>query len=194
MPLNIQHLDWLKKVTIEGHPEFGSKLYDALLSAQKAVNNIEMQTNTNATGDPSAPPKINGFNVKSQNGHFSFEIQDHNEIYRGNNYIVEHADNPNFTNPQQLHLGPARNGSVFLGNGTRYFRAYSANSVGPPSPPVYHGGAQPVPVVGGGQVGGPALTTNQGAGTGAPGVGLVGFGKTQFRSTTGAPPTRKPAK
>ena len=192
MPLDIKNLDWLAKVTIPDHPEFGSKLRQALLSIQTAHNNIELQTNTNSTGDPAAPPQINSFKVSSQNGHFSFEIQDHNEVYRnGSHYIVEHSDNPNFTNPQQIHLGPARNGSKFLGNVTQYFRAYAANPVGPPSQPVYHGGAQPKAVNGGGTVGGPAPTVNQGAGTGSPGVGLVGYGKVQFRSGSGVPPPRK---
>ncbi len=193
MPLDVQNLEWLSKVIVAGHPEFGTKLKQALLSIQTAHNNVELQTNTNSTGEPDAPPTINGFKVMAQNGHFSFQITDNNKLYRGGaHYIVEHADNPHFTNPTQVHLGPARNGTKFLGNGTHYWRAYSANPVGPPSNPIYHGGAQPIGVVGGGSVGSPAQTVNQGAGTGAPGVGLVGFGKTQFRSDSGVPPPRKP--
>lgn len=191
MPLNVKNLDWLQKVRVEGHPEFGAKLYQALQSIQTAHNNVEMQTNTNSTGDPAPPPAINGFNVKAQNGHFSFEIQDNNDIYRGINYIVEHADNPQFTNAEQIHLNSARNGSQFFGNVTKYFRAYSAYGPSNPSAPRYHGGAQPIAVSGGGSVGGPASTVNQGSGTGAPGVGLVGFGKVQFRSPGGIPPSRK---
>ena len=188
--LDIKNLDWLSKVRVEGHPEFGAKLYQALKSIQTAHNNIELQTNTNSSSEPTPPPAINGFKVSSQNGHFSYQINDNNQIYRGAEYFVEHADNPHFTNATQVKVGPARNGSVFLGNVTRYWRAYSAYGTSPASPPVYHGGSQPIAVTGGGPVGGPADTVNQGAGTGAAGVGLVGYGPVQYRTGTGVPPPR----
>ena len=192
--LDIKNLEWLGKVTIPDHPEFGTKLRQALMSIQTAHNNIELQTNTDSSNEPSAPPTINGLKVTGQNGHFSFEVSDNNQVYRGISYIVEHADNPHFTNAEQIHLGPARNGTKFLGNVTRYFRAYSSYGTSPASAPIYHGGAQPMAVSGGGPVGGPATTVNQGAGTGEAGVGLVGFGPVQFRTTSGVPPPRKVGK
>ena len=192
MPLDVKNLDWLGKVTVEGHPEFGAKLRQALLSIQTAHNNIELQTNTNSTGEPAQPPQINGMQVKAQNGHFSVSITDNNQIYRGTSYFVEHADNPHFTNPTIVPMGPARNAHMFLGNVTRYFRAYSSTTVGPSSPPVYHGGAQPTPISGGGVVGGPVTLPSQGSGTGEAGQGLVGFGHVQYRSGNGVPPPRKP--
>ena len=192
--LNIQNLDWLRKVTVEGHPEFGAKLYSALLSVQNAHNNVEQQPNSDSDSEPAAPPAINGLKVTAQNGHFSWEITDTNQIYRGAHYFLEHADNPHFTNPIQIQAGPARNGSVFLGNATRYWRAYSSYGTSPASSPIYHGGAQPIAVTGGGSVGAPATTVNQGAGTGAPSVGLVGYGPVQYRSTTGVAPPRKVSK
>lgn len=189
--LDIKNLDWLGKVTIPDIPEFGTKLRQALLSIQTAHNNIETQTNTDSSSIPSAPPSVNGITVKSQNGHFSVAVNDANQIYRGISYFVEHADNPHFTNPTIVPMGPARNMHLFLGNVTRYFRAYSAYGTGPSSAPVYHGGNQPVGVLGGGSVGGPSFLPSQGSGTGDAGVGLVGYGPTQFRSTTGIPPPRK---
>ena len=143
---------------------------------------------------PNRPLPINGLNVKAQNGHFSVALTDNNQIYRGTSYFIEHADNPHFTNPTIVPLGPSRNANLFLGNVTRYFRAYSGLPVGPSSPPVYHGGAQPIPVVGGGTVGGPAVLPSQGSGTGAAGVGLVGYGPVQYRSASGVPPPRKVTK
>ena len=74
---------------------------------------------------------------------------------------------------------------------TRYFRAYSAYASSAAGPPVYFGGVgAPLPVAGGGPVGGPAFLPSQGSGTGAPGEGLSGPGPVPFRSTTGAPPVR----
>lgn len=194
MPLDIKNLDWLGKVTIPDIPEFGTKLRQALLSIQTAHNNVELQTNSDSSSEPTPPPVINGLKVTGQNGHFSYEITDNNEIYRGVEYFLEHADNSHFTNATQVKLGPARNGSIFLGNVTRYWRAYSSYGTSPASPPIYHGGSQPIAVTGGGVVGGPPTTVNQGAGTGAAGVGLVGYGPVQYRSSTGIPPPRKVAR
>lgn len=194
MPLNVSNLEWLRQVDFsnqEAMRQFGPKLYQALRSIQTAHNNVEMQTNSDSSADPTPPPAINGLTVSGQNGHFSYEIQDSNQIYRGASYFIEHADNPNFTNPTTVHVGPSRNGSIFLGNVKRYWRAYSSYGTSPASPPIYHGGSQPVPVSGGGLVGGPGSTVNQGSGTGPAGVGLVGFGPVQFRSSTGVPPARK---
>lgn len=192
MPLNVKNLDWLTKVTIPEYPEFGTKLRQALQSIQTAHNNVEQQTNTNSSAPPTAPPQISALNVTASNGHFQASITDTNEIYRGGSYFLEHSDNANFTNPHIVPMGPSRNANLFLGNTTRYFRAYSAYPTGPASQPVYHGGPKPVAVTGGGVVGGPSFLSSQGSGTGAAGQGLVGYGSTQFRSSTGVPPVRKP--
>ena len=197
MPVSTANLEWLRQVDFsntEAMRQLGPKLYQAFLSHQTAINNVELQTNSDTSGQPTSPPAINNLVVTGQNGHFSYEITDHNEMYRGVHYFIEHADNPQFTNPTQIHVGPSRNGSIFLGSGSRYFRAYSSYGTSPSGPPVYHGGAAPAPVAGGGLVGGPRITNNQGSGTGAPGVGLVGFGPVQYRTTTGVPPTRKVGK
>lgn len=194
MPLTISNLEWLRKLRPENADDLqqlGPKLFQALQSIQTAHNNVEMQTNANSTATPTAPPNIDSLHVSAQNGHFQVAITDNNEIYRGAGYFVEHADNPNFTNSHIVPIGPSRNTNIFLGNTTRYFRAYSAYGTSGPSKPVYHGGATPVAVSGGGTVGGPSFQPSQGSGTGAAGQGLVGNGPVQFRSATGAPPVRK---
>lgn len=196
MPLTVSNLDWLRKLSpqsFEDLHQLGPKLFQALQSIQTAHNNVELQTNTNSTAEPTSPPQIDNLHVTSSNGHFQVAITDNSEIYRGINYFVEHADNPNFTNAVQTQAsGTAkRNHNEYLGNTTRYFRAYSAYGTGPASKAVYHGGAQPVAVIGGGSVGGPSFLASQGSGTGAAGQGLVGNGPVQFRSSTGVPPVRK---
>lgn len=197
MPLNIQNLEWLRKLSpqsLDDLHQLGPKLYQALKSVQDAHNAVELQTNTNSHTEPTAPPPINNLHVSASNGHFQVAITDNNEIYRGVQYFVEHADNPNFTNAVQTQASGTskRNHNEYLGDSARYFRAYSAYGTGPASKPVYHGGAQPVAVTGGGSVGGPAFLPSQGSGTGAAGQGLVGNGDVQFRSSTGLPPVRKP--
>jgi len=189
--MNIPNLDYLRSLRSAEMPDLGAKLYEALVSIQQQAVNIQQQSNTNATGQPQAPPQISGFNVTGQNGHFNLKIQDHNPIYRGIQYYAEYDTQAHFPNPQIIHLGDSRNHNVFLGNGTYYWRAYSSYASSSPSSPVYHGsGATPTPVVGGGVVGSPAIQASQSSGTGTPGQGLVGPGITPFRSTSGQPPVR----
>lgn len=189
MPLDLKNLTYLKQLS-EWTPDMGAKLSEDLQSIQKALNNLETQTNGNVGGPPQPPGKIDGIHVTAANGHFSVAITDQNQLYRGVQYFVEHSDNPQFTNPITEHIGTTRNWSKFLGNTTRYFRAYSAYQASHPSEPVYHGdAATPLAVSGGGTVAGPPATTSQGSGTGPAGVGLQGPGKEPWRGG-GAPPAR----
>lgn len=188
--MEIKNLNYLRNAK-PSDPDFNTKLAEALQSIAIQATNTEQQTNANPAGNPSAPPPVNNLNVTGRNGQFSIQITDHNEIYRGINYHVEHDTDPNFTNPQPIHLGPNRTHNVFLGNQPLYWRAFSSYGIGPPSAAVYHGSAaQPAPVTGGGSIGGPAFQVSQGSGTGPARVGLEGPGKQPFRSITGAPPVR----
>lgn len=190
--MNVRHLDYLRSLDPKNLPgDFGAKLVEALVSIQTQATNLEQQTNGNPKGQPNHPPQINGLNVQAQNGHFQISIVDNNPIYRDVHYYLEHADNPNFTNPHVIHLGHTRNHNLFLGSVTRYFRAYSSYASSAPGAPVYHGTqTQPAAVSGGGSVGGPSFLTSQGSGTGRAGQGLQGPGTIPFRTATGAPPTR----
>jgi len=189
MPLDIKQLDYIRQAN-EWTPDLGAKLAEALQSVITAHNNIELQTNSNSNGPPQPPGKINGLDVQAANGHFNVAITDQNPLYRGVQYYVEHADNPQFTNPVTEHIGTTRNWSKFLGNSTRYFRAYSAYQASHPSEAVYHGdAATPLAVFGGGTVAGPPAATSQGSGTGPAGVGLQGPGVEPWRGG-GAPPAR----
>lgn len=191
MPGEIRNLDFLRTLTSDENPGWGSKLYEALSDLHQNQQNVTGQVNGNAAGNPQPPPAVNGMNVSAQNGHFQVAIQDNNEISRGISYHVEHADNPQFTNSHTEHLGPTRNANLFLGNATRYFRAYSSYGSTAISAPAYHGGAAtPTPVEGGGSVGPPSFLSSEGSGTGSAGVGLQGPGSIPFRSTTGKPPIR----
>ena len=189
MPLSFKNLDYIRQAN-EWTPDLGAKLAELLHSMGTGVNNLEAQTNGNVQGPPQPPQKIDGLSVTAQNGHFSVAITDNSKLYRGVSYYVEHSSDPNFTNPIVEHIGTTRNKTLFLGNVTRYFRAYSAYSPSAPSDAVYHGGTQPLAVSGGGAIGGPPEMPSQGSGTGPAGVGLEGPGKVPWRSPNGAPPTR----
>jgi hypothetical protein len=170
--------------------EFGTRLYEALSDVQQHQNNIAGQTNSNITGPPAPPPQIDKLQVTGQNGIFHLQIHHAENFYRGVNYHVEYADNPQFQNPRSIDLGASREETRFLGNGSYYWRAAAAYSSSPANNWVYHGGTVPQPVDGGGGIGGPAYLPPQGSGTGSPGEGLSGPGPVAFRSPNGVPPKR----
>lgn len=184
--MTVKNLAWIRTI-----PGYGNRLYEALKSIQNQASTVEQQLNANPMGQPQAPPNIQGLNVQGQNGHFSLAITDNSEMYRGIRYYAEHDTDPQFSNPMPIELGAPRNHSVFLGAGTRYWRAYSAYPNGQRSAAVYFGSAaQPKGVDGGGAIGPPAALQSQGSGTGPAGVGLSGPGPVQYRSTSGRPPVR----
>lgn len=189
--MNIKNIDYISKLASKEFPELGPKLAEALKSIAQQTANVAQQLNGNGSGSPQPPPPVNGLKVTGKNGHFNIAIQDGNKIFRDIHYYVEHSDNPHFTNPSVIHLGHSRNHSIFLGNVTRYWRAYSAYASSSTSSPAYHGSpTSPVGVVGGGTIGGPEFLPSEGSGTGAPGVGLSGPGPVPFRSPNGAAPIR----
>jgi len=187
----IRNLAYIRALKLPDQPDFGAKLYEALSDLNSQHQTVAQQVNGNSSGQPVAPPPISKLTVTAASGHFSAEIQDQGPVYRGIGYFIEHADNPHFVNPQVVDLGAARNWTGFLGDATRYFRAYSSYGSSPAGVPAYHGSkSQPLPVSGGGAVPGAIFGTSQGSGTGQPGQGLVGPGQIPFRSPTGKPPSR----
>jgi hypothetical protein len=182
----IRNLAWLRSL-----PQIGAKLFEIVQDLDMQHQNAARQVNASGDQNTPEPPGVGGLVVTGQEGHFNIAITDESPIYRGINYFVEHADNPQFTNPHVIDLGASRNHNVFLGNVTRYFRAYSAYPTTGPGKPVYFGSqAQPRAVQGGGSNGGPNFTASQGSGTGPIGAGLQGPGVAPFRSLNGAPPKR----
>ncbi len=193
MPLDLADINWLRSYDGKNHAEFSRRLATILTNVVNGANTMEQQGNFNMTGNPQAPAKVDALSVKGQNGHYTVSIHDNNPNFRGIQYYLEHSSDPNFSNPQKIHIGDPRDHQVFLGKGTRYYRAYSAYPSGPSSPAVYHGTeAQPLGVDAGGDIGAPAELPVQGSGTGpgGPDGGGSGPGPVPFRSTTGKPPLR----
>lgn len=166
---------------IPGSENIGRDLHKALTSIQNQSTTTEQQSNTNPTGQPTAPPAINGFHVSTgPGGEFQLAITDNGEISRGVKYWADHDTSPAFSNPHAIDIGQTRNHSVFLGNQTLYWRAYSSYGTSPASAHVYHGSSvQPIPVTGG--VAG-SRAPSMGSGTGAQGQGGVGPGPVPKRT------------
>lgn len=194
MPVDRKQLEYLRSVRIDGAPDFGQKLYEILNNmVAKSLDNLEQQTNSNVNGQPAAPPAPDAVDATAQgDGRIQIGISHQaSEFYRGNNYFIEHASNPEFSDPQVQSLGPARNGSIYVGNQARYVRVYNQYPGSNPSAPVYLGSSsQPRAVHAGGPNAPVRFMPSMGSGTGKPGQGLSGFGNVPYRSRNGQPPTR----
>jgi len=183
--MKIAQINWLRKLVIDGVPDAGARFYQMMKSIERQTSNTEQQGNVNPQGQPNLPPPIQDVQATGQNGVLHVSIT-HNGVglQRGAINYIEHADNPNFINPQIRCVGDSRSYTEFVGNDTRYVRAYNAVPGSGAGQIVVHGGATPIPVNGGGSIGPPAYLPSQGSGTGAPGQGGVGPGPVPQRTET----------
>jgi hypothetical protein len=176
----------------EWTPDLAGKMYEALQDFNSAITNHVQQTNGNPTGEPQPPDSQMGVQVTTRQGYMHVAMNDQGPLYRGVQYWVEHADNPNFTNAVHTQASGTelRNHTEFIGNQTRYVRAYKSYPWSSPTSPVIHGGTAPIAVQGGGAHPGPLYLPSQGTGTSTAGQINTGPGPVPFRSATGAPPIR----
>lgn len=189
--IKIRNLAYIRSAK-EWTPELGGRLYEALDDINSAVSNHVQQTNGNPIGEPQPPPSPMGIKVTARDGWMHVAMNDEGPLFRGVQYWVAHADNPNFTNAVHTQASGTelRNHTEFIGNQTRYVQAYKSYPWSGPSSPVIHGGATPIAVQGGGTSLGPDYLPSEGTGTSTRGQVTTGPGTVAFRSDTGKPPTR----
>jgi hypothetical protein len=180
---------------IKAMPDIGPNAANALDRLQTAVNQVALQTGTDASTMLSPPPKIQAVNVKTDgHGVVHATVEDNGAIQRGIHYFLEYADNPHFFQPHVVHMGASRSVPPFplpafddSGNPqTWHFRAFSSYPGGLPNEPVNFGGDTPTPVSPGGTTR-LTLLPSTGSGT-APSDGQrggQGFGKVLFRAAPG---------
>lgn len=189
--IKIRNLDYIRAAK-EWNPDLAARIYEAVQDLNRAVSNHLQQTNGNPTGEPKPPSAPLGIQVSARDGYMHVAINDQEELYRGVQYWVAHADNPNFTNAihTQASGTELRNHTEFIGNQTRYVQVYKSYPWSGPTQPVIHGGATPIAVNGGGSIAGPLFLPSQGTGTGMQNQHPSGPGPVAFRSSTGLPPVR----
>ena len=185
MSLRVRNLDWLHGVTVDGVPDFGSRMHELVSDLVKAHEITEQQANLNLSGDPAPPPRLQRLIVTPTETGVHASITHEGEFYRGVEYHVEYADNQHFQNPFSVSLGPSREHDIPTGSRSLYWRAIAQYPTGLPTSAVYHGGTIPQPVIGGLKT---PLGTSQGSGTGRAGEGLQGYGKVPYRGAN--PPVR----
>lgn len=186
MPITIRNLDWLRSLKLEGHPDFGARLHEALTDVRGGVDTLEQQTNSSLNGIPAPPPNLQAVTVTSTAAGHHVSINHGAEFYRGAHYHIESSDNPHFTNPFPEYTGPAREINLATGPRNLHFRAFVSYLNSDNSPMVYHGVGRSQAVLGG--VHTPIVHQSQGSGTGRPGEGHSGFGTVPFRGSK--PPVR----
>lgn len=176
----------------EWTPDLAARMYEALQDINSAVTNHLQQTNGNPIGEPQPPQPQMGIQVTARDGWMHVALNDQGPLYRGVQYWVAHADNPNFTNAihTQASGTEIRNHTEFIGNQTRYVHAYKSYPWSSPTDPIVHGGATPIAVQGGGTSAGPLYLPSQGTGTSTAGQIKTGPGDVPFRSASGIPPVR----
>ncbi len=156
--------------------------YEALVRIVTAINQLGQRTGADPAGLTAAPQSIGSFSVMAANGLFDLAIVDNSPVNRGIYYFAEFDTSPAFPRPRVVPMGPSRNATIFLGNQTLYWRAYSQYPGSPISAKVNFGNP-PAAVVGGG-VAAPPLQPSQGSGSGAGGGfgdGSGGQGSAHFR-------------
>jgi hypothetical protein len=191
--LKIRNLDYLRATDpATAGTGYGARLYEALQDFNSAISNHLSQTNGNATGEPQPPPSPMGVQVTARDGYLHVALNDQGPLFRGVQYWVQHASTPAFTDAihTQASGTELRNHTEFIGNQTRYVRAYKSYPWSAPTDPIIYGGAMPIAVVGGGSVAGPLFLPPQGTGTSPQGGAVSGPGIVPFRSSTGVPPSR----
>ena len=189
--IKIPNLAYIRSAK-EWTPDLAGRVYEAVQSLNLAVSNHLQQTNGNATGEPQPPPAPLGVQVTARDGYMHVAVNDQQNLYRGVQYWVAHADNPNFTNAihTQASGTELRNHTEFIGNQTRYVQVYKSYPWSGPTKPVVHGGATPIAVQGGGNSPGPLWLPSEGTGTGTQNQHPSGPGPVAFRSSTGVAPVR----
>ena len=134
----------------------------AFTAIQRAIGNLEQQTNANANGaQQKPPPSISSLSVTEAGGIHDIQITDNSPAVRGKNYFAYYSTSPDLSNAHKIDLGASQNRRENLGSGTYYWAAHSALATSDPSPLVYHGGAKPLPT-GTGKQAGPPMQPTQG--------------------------------
>ena len=133
MNLNIRNKSYLQRVSLRGFD--GVKLSEAFDDVGKGVDNVAAQMGADPNGSPRVPPSIAKLEAQHLgNGILDFAITDNGTVNRAIDYVVELADNPNFSGARTVHFSPSRNGTAMVPNGDWYLKAYSQYRLGgPPS-------------------------------------------------------------
>jgi hypothetical protein len=153
---NIRNLEWLRSVKVDGHPDFGARLFEALSDTKGHLNTLEQQGNFNLQGTPAAPPQPDALHIAPHPQGVQFSITHNADFYKGITYRID-ATAAGVTHTYDV--GASRNGVLPVGPLRADYQVRATYPNGTSSVPVRH----PKTVTGG--TGTSALLPSQGAGT-----------------------------
>src|ERR1700733_4950894 len=107
MTADIRNLQWLRSIKIDGHPDFGARLYVALDDSRTHLNTLEQQGNFNLQGTPAGPPSPSNLNITPHPQGAPFVITHDANFYQGINYGI-YATSSGVTHTYDV--GASRNG------------------------------------------------------------------------------------
>jgi hypothetical protein len=177
MPANIRNLDWIRSLKLDGHPEFGARLFEALTDVRTGLGTLEQQTNSNLQGTPAPPPTPDALQIVPHPQGVQYAITHKSDFYQGVTYEID-ATAGGVTHTYDV--GTSRNGVLPVGALLANYQVRARYSSGASTPPVRF----PNAVTGG--RGSPTLLPSQAAGTTKAGQ-PPGFGG-PYRGAN--PPTR----
>lgn len=156
MPSNPPNLNWIRSLKLDGHPEFGAKLFEVLNSYKGNLDQIEQQGNFNLQGTPAAPPSPSALRVVPHPQGVQFSISHDAEFYQGIQYEIDATAGGT---THTYDVGSSRNGILPVGSLRANYQVRARYPNGASTAPVLF----PNAVIGGG--GTTALLPSQGAGT-----------------------------
>lgn len=133
MTINVRNLEWLRSVRIDGHPEFGARLSEALSDLQKATGTIEQQTNSNASGPIAAPPVPSKLTVVPHPQGVQFSIHHDADLYADPLYEIDQTSQGV---THSIDVGTSRNGVIPNGNIRATYQVRTRYANGQSSAPV----------------------------------------------------------
>jgi hypothetical protein len=177
MPSESPNLSWLRSLKLDGHPEFGAKLFELLDGHRADLNMLEQQTNSNLNGSTAPPPVPTKLTVVPHPQGVQYSIQHDAEFYADPLYEIDVTAN---NTTHSMDVGTSRNGVLPVGALTATYQVRTRYANGSSSNPVQAAGA----VTGG--AGSKSLLASQGSSTTRPSQ-PPGFGGA-YRGTK--PPVR----
>lgn len=145
------------------------RIADAVDDITNGFGTVASQLAMDPNGADNLPASVALMSAQNLMGHVDFALTDNSKISRAINYFVEIDVAPGFVNPIVVPLGPSRNGTKLLPNGTYYLRPNSQYVTG--GPPSAYGPTFGPLVISNSVIGNGTLLPSQGSGTGGGGAG-----------------------
>jgi hypothetical protein len=119
VPLDLRNLDWLRKLSIQGAPDFSARMSEVFSDLSRDVNTMEQQTNSNMQGTPDPPPAIDNLQVVPHPQGVQYRIVHNGDFYQSPQYEID-CSSKGVTHTYDV--GTSRNGVLPVGNLTANYQ------------------------------------------------------------------------